>query len=344
MSTSPPLLELRGLSKTFTERRGLSVQRVHALRGVDLRVHPGEIVALVGESGSGKSTALRLVARLTDPTGGELLFRGERVPLRSRASAGYRKQVQLIFQDPFASLNPVHRLGYHVLRPLLRHTKLGRAAADARVLELFEQVGLSPAAEFAARYPHQASGGQRQRVAIARALAVDPTLILADEPTSMLDVSIRVGILNLMRALKRERNIGFLYITHDLASARYIADRTLVLYAGQVVEEAESNELMREPLHPYTRLLLSAVPKPGGNILSPLAAKSGAPNLRDPGGGCSFAARCPEAVQRCKDVAPALAPLGGGRSARCHLIEPSRLIRPQATSGSAEPLSLVASR
>ncbi|MEZ4374019.1 MAG: ATP-binding cassette domain-containing protein [Polyangiaceae bacterium] len=174
MSTPPPLLELRGLSKTFTKRRGLSVQRVHALREVSLSVHPGEIVALVGESGSGKSTALRLVARLTEPTTGELLFDGRRVPLQRRPNADYRRQVQLIFQDPFASLNPVHRLGYHVERPLLRHTRLSRLEVERRVLELFDQVGLSPAKEFAKRYPHQASGGQRQRVAIARALAVNP--------------------------------------------------------------------------------------------------------------------------------------------------------------------------
>lgn len=344
MTTSTPLLELRGLSKTFSERRGLRIQRVHALREVSLTVHTGEIVALVGESGSGKSTALRLVARLTDPSAGQLLFDGQQVPLNRRPNAEYRRQVQLIFQDPFASLNPVHRLGYHVERPLLRHTRLSRSQVDQRVLELFDQVGLSPAAEFAKRYPHQASGGQRQRVAIARALAVNPRLILADEPTSMLDVSIRVGILNLMRALKRERDIGLLYITHDLASARYIADRTLVLYAGQVVEEASSAELMREPLHPYTRLLLSAVPRPGGNILSPLAAKSGAPNLRDPSVGCAFVSRCPEAVQRCREVAPELTSLGGGRQARCHLIEPARLVRAPANSGHLQAAPLAAAR
>ncbi|MCA9639204.1 MAG: ABC transporter ATP-binding protein, partial [Myxococcales bacterium] len=229
-------------------------------------------------------------------------------------------------------------------RPLVRHTRLSKRDVEQRVLELFDQVGLSPAAEFAKRYPHQASGGQRQRVAIARALAVTPQLILADEPTSMLDVSIRVGILNLMRELKQERNIGFLYITHDLASARYIADRTLVLYAGQVVEEANSAELMREPLHPYTRLLLSAVPRPGGNILSPLAAKSGSPNLQQPSVGCAFAGRCPEAVQRCREVTPELAPVGAGRSVRCHLIESTRLVRAPATSGHLEALPLVAAR
>jgi len=226
------------------------------------------VTALVGESGSGKSTVARLISRLYEPTEGRILFRGEDVSkVRGRrALVRYRSQVQMIFQDPFASLNPVKRVHHHVARPLLIHGLVSRRDVGARVQELLASVGLVPPDEIAQKYPHQLSGGQRQRVAIARALAVEPAVILADEPISMLDVSIRLGILNLMLDLKQERDIAFLYVTHDIASARYVADEVLVMYAGQIVEQGATDAVLQTPLHPYTRLLLSAVPDPEAGL------------------------------------------------------------------------------
>jgi len=245
--------------------------RRRVLRAVDdvsFELRPGSVTALVGESGSGKSTVARLISRLYEPTEGRILFRGEDVSkVRGRrALVRYRSQVQMIFQDPFASLNPVKRVHHHVARPLLIHGLVSRRDVGARVQELLASVGLVPPDEIAQKYPHQLSGGQRQRVAIARALAVEPTVILADEPISMLDVSIRLGILNLMLDLKQERDIAFLYVTHDIASARYVADEVLVMYAGQIVEQGATDAVLQTPLHPYTRLLLSAVPDPEAGL------------------------------------------------------------------------------
>ena len=216
------LLSVCNLGKTFSVREGLRTRRLAVLADVSFEVERGEAVALVGASGSGKSTCARIITGLVAASAGQVHLRGT---------------VQMIFQDPFASLNPVHTVGYHLVRPVIRHRKArGRAAVTARVHELLTSVGLMPAAEFAAKFPHQLSGGQRQRVAIARALAVEPELIVADEPTSMLDASIRIGVLNLLRDLKEQRGIALLLITHDLASARYLADRTLTMEAGRIVD------------------------------------------------------------------------------------------------------------
>jgi peptide/nickel transport system ATP-binding protein len=228
------ILTVDHLSKRFGDQ--------HALDDVSFVVARGEALALVGESGSGKSTAARIIAGLTPPTSGTV------------ATSGV---VQMIFQDPFASLNPVHTIGYHLARPLIRHRKArGQAAITARVHELLVDVGLGPAAEVAAKHPHQLSGGQRQRVAIARALAAEPDLILADEPTSMLDASIRIGVLNLLRDLKEQRGIAIVLITHDLGSARYLADRTVVLFRGRVVETGKTSALLAAPQHSYTQRLI----------------------------------------------------------------------------------------
>lgn len=248
--SSAPLLTVRGLGKRFGDHQ--------ALDDVSFEVSRGEALALVGESGSGKSTAARIIAGLTPPTAGSIVTSGV---------------VQMIFQDPFASLNPVHTVGYHLARPLIRHRKArpnpprgvfgrliatgGKAAVTARVHELLDAVGLGPAAEVAAKHPHQLSGGQRQRVAIARALAVEPDLILADEPTSMLDASIRIGVLNLLRDLKEQRGIAIVLITHDLGSARYLAERTVVLYRGRVVETGATAALLAAPQHSYTQKLIA---------------------------------------------------------------------------------------
>ncbi|GAA3278808.1 ATP-binding cassette domain-containing protein [Paenarthrobacter aurescens] len=262
--TGTPALEIRGLGKTFPLGGLFSRDSVRALHGIDLTIGKGEIVALVGESGSGKSTLARCVARLEKPSSGEILIDGVDVLKRDRfqASRAFRSQLQMVFQDPFGSLNPAHRMDHFLRRSLAIHGKSGRSEREtqSRLEELMTTVGLQ--ADMLNSYPHELSGGQRQRVAIARALAVEPQVILADEPTSMLDVSVRIGVLNLMRKLRDEQGISMLYITHDLASARYLADRTAVMFAGELVEEGESLDLLANPAHPYAQLLVSAVPDP----------------------------------------------------------------------------------
>jgi peptide/nickel transport system ATP-binding protein len=260
-------MEVRSLTKHFPAagaRRFTRKGRMRAVDGVSFTLRPGTITALVGESGSGKTTVARLLVRLYEPTSGTVLFEGKDATKRSRRRdvRRYRSQVQMIFQDPFGSLNPVRTIRHHIERPLRIHSVVPRSRVADRVHELLGSVGLVPPEKYAAKYPHELSGGQRQRVAIARALAVEPAVILADEPISMLDVSIRIGILNLMLELKARRNLAFLYITHDIASARYVADELLVMYAGQIVEQGPTDSVLLEPLHPYTQLLLSAVPSP----------------------------------------------------------------------------------
>lgn len=270
LSSSPPppvpVLEVRDLRKTYRAAGFFGAREpVVALDGVSLTVSRREAVALVGASGSGKSTLAKLVLRLEAPDAGQILLDGTDVLRRERrkASLEYRRRVQMVFQDPFGSLNPVHPVAYTLIRPLLRHGRVrGRAEARARALALLDQVGLRPPADYLDRHSYELSGGQRQRVAIARALAVEPDLLIADEPTSMLDVSVRMGILNLLVRAKREQSLAVLMITHDLASARYLADRIVVLHAGRVVEEGPTEELIRAPRHAYTRALLDAIPDP----------------------------------------------------------------------------------
>ena len=256
-------LEVMGLTKEFGRRPPL-----RAVDDVSFTLRPGTVTALVGESGSGKSTVARVLSQLYTPTDGTIRFRGEDVSrVRGRrALLAYRSEVQMIFQDPFSSLNPVKKVQHHIERPLVIHRIGRRNEVDARVRELLQTVGLVPPDEIAQKYPHQLSGGQRQRVAIARALAVNPAVVLADEPISMLDVSIRIGLLNLMLDLKRELGIAFLYITHDIASARYVADEVLVMYAGRIVEQGPTDAVLHDSQHAYTRLLLSAVPNPEGGL------------------------------------------------------------------------------
>lgn len=326
-AVSLPVLKVQGLKKEFAVGGGFKQQRLRALNEISFELFPAEVIALVGESGSGKSTILKILSRLEQPTSGKIFFRGDDLLAREpkTASMSYRGQVQMIFQDPFGSLNPLHKVAYHLERPLLRHGRAKRGAElQARVRELLTTVGLNPADEFAGKHPHMMSGGQRQRVAIARALAVDPVVLLADEPISMLDVSIRMGILNLMDDLKKARGIAYLYVTHDIASARYIADRTMVMYAGHMVEGGPSEALLDSPAHPYTQLLLEAVPDPKGDIFRPLPAKSGSPQLVDPPPGCPFAARCPHVMEVCHRDNPAPIALERpedppGRFVRCHL-------------------------
>tara|TARA_R110002020_G_scaffold32518_24_gene99968 strand:- start:3303 stop:4211 length:909 start_codon:yes stop_codon:yes gene_type:complete len=257
--TSNPILALDNVSKIF----GRADKPVYATRSVSFALHPGRTLALVGESGSGKTTAARLIMREYHPDAGTLMFRG--TPLGrgdAKAIRAYRASVQMIFQDPFASLNPAHTIRYHLERPLRLHRRaLGKAERQAAIEELLSRVKLDPAL-IIDKYPHELSGGQRQRISIARALAVNPQVIVADEPTSMLDVSVRLGILNLLNAMKAELDLALLYITHDIATARYVAEDIMVMYAGQIVEWGAVESVLGDPQHPYTRLLLSAVPDP----------------------------------------------------------------------------------
>ena len=318
-----PILEVRALSKQFRSGGLLHPSRLHAVDDVTFALRPGRITALAGESGSGKSTVARLLLRLLTPSGGEVLFEGRNVARdrRRRDVLRYRKHVQMIFQDPFGSLNPAKTVRAHLERPLRIHGIAGRRDAKARVDALLETVGLVPASTVADKYPHELSGGQRQRVAIARALAADPKVVIADEPISMLDVSIRIGILNLMRDLK-ELEIAFLYVTHDLASARYIADDILVMYAGQIVEQGPVDEVLANPLHPYTRLLIASVPD-GERNLEPIEIRKGtAAAAVDPAPGCRFVERCPLAIDVCRHETPQLVEAEPGRIARCHVTAP----------------------
>ena len=319
-------LEVRDLSKQFPVGGTVRRSHVHAVEDVSLELRPGTVTALVGESGSGKSTVARLLARLHEPTAGVVLFEGGDVSRvrRRRDVLRYRSQVQIIFQDPFDSLNPVKTIRHHIERPLRIHKIVPSGQVEERAHELLRTVGLVPPEEIAAKYPHELSGGQRQRVAIARALAVEPKVLLADEPTSMLDVSIRIGILNLMLKLKEERGIAFLYVTHDLASARYVADDILVMYAGQIVERGPVEQVLAEPLHPYTRLLLAAVPDPAqkGQAQRIEVRKGLASAAVDPPEGCRFVTRCPLAIDVCSRVTPQLVEARPEQAARCHVTAP----------------------
>ncbi len=320
-----PVLEARWLSKTFHTGAAFSGGTVKAVQGASFSLYRGHVVALVGESGSGKSTIVRMLARLYEPSAGEILYDGENVLNQRQRSAllRYRSRVQMVFQDPFGSLNPVHRASHAVLRPLKIYQKArGRRALRDKLVELFEMVSLTPVDEFIEKFPHQLSGGQRQRIAIARALAAEPEVILADEPVSMLDVSIRLGILNLMAELRDQRGIGFLYVTHDLASARYFADEILVMYAGFIVEQASAEELISNPKHPYTQMLLAAVPDPTRGLKTEdIELEGEIPDLTSLGGGCPFAPRCQHAMEVCNSVMPAQTTLEDDRWVRCYLYE-----------------------
>ncbi|GAB7193007.1 ATP-binding cassette domain-containing protein [Kineococcus sp. NUM-3379] len=261
--------EVTNLVKDYSIRNGLKRTHLRAVDRVSFSLLPGRTVALVGESGSGKSTIAKLLTRLEKPTSGSIDVRlDDRTPVHGSV---YRRHVQMVFQDPFASLNPFHSIEHHVARPLVIHGRTkGRAQTHQRVVEMLERVNLTPAEVMAARRPHELSGGQRQRVAIARALAPGAQVLIADEPVSMLDVSIRLGVLNLLGRLQREDNLAVLYITHDLATARHFSDEILVLYRGRVVERGPSDEVILNPQHEYTKLLALAAPDPErvGRVIS----------------------------------------------------------------------------
>mgnify|MGYP006281477345 CR=1 FL=1 len=321
-----PLLEVTGLSKTFRAKGLFGASRpVVALQDVSFEVDRGEAVALVGESGSGKSTVARILLRLEQPDEGRILLDGQDVLKREpgTASLSYRRRVQMVFQDPFGSLNRTHDIEHHLARPLLRHGRATRKNVHETSLELLRTVGLHPVEEFIYRRPYELSGGQRQRVAIARALAVDPDLLIADEPTSMLDVSIRMDILTLLAELKTERRLAMLLITHDLASARYLADRVLVLFRGRIVEGGPADDVVSNPSHPYTKALLGSIADVATETKAPeVVTAAEAVRTDDEDGeseeGCPFASRCPEVMDICRTTDPSYRTVGSQR-VRCHL-------------------------
>jgi oligopeptide/dipeptide ABC transporter ATP-binding protein len=323
--TNAPLLTTQNLSRYFRIGSGLRRQSLHAVDEVNLEIGRQEIVALAGESGSGKSTIARLLAQIYRPTSGEILFQGRPISrLRSRKDIlAYRGDVPMVFQDPFASINPVFRVSHGIMRCLKLHRpELNAHERQEEAERVFTAVGLTPAAEVLERFPHELSGGQRQRVGFAQALAMRPKLVLADEPVSMLDVSIRIGLLNLMAQLRDEQGVSVLYITHDIASARYVADRIVVMYAGQVAEQGPVEEVLSNPRHPYTQLLLSAVPDPKADLNVTAATDRGEPpKVIDPTPGCRFRWRCPLAIEICQTVTPKLSELAPRHDAACHVAE-----------------------
>jgi peptide/nickel transport system ATP-binding protein len=320
MSTVTPVLEGRDLTKYFWVKhgRGPLARRVpvHAVDKVSVRLDAGKVTAVVGESGAGKTTVARLLARIIKPDLGQVLLDGRPAP--SGRPRSYAAQVQMVFQDPFASLNPVHRVRHHLVRPLQIHHMVD-GDVDLAVSDLLRRVALKPAANFTGKFPHELSGGQRQRVAIARALAVSPRVLIADEPVSMLDVSIRLGVLNLLAELRDEERLAILYITHDIASARYLADTIVVMYAGQLVEVAPSVSLTDSPAHPYTQLLLSAAPDPDRVAPPHLEGRGAPPSLSALPSGCRFHPRCPFAMDICKRQAPPSIAISADHIAACWL-------------------------
>ena len=330
--TTATVLEARGLTKHFpvhssVQSAGRRVRRfrgtrpvVHAADDVSLVLRAGQVTAVVGESGSGKSTLARLLARLITPTAGELLLDGRSVPRAQRRRLDYAKTVQMVLQDPFASLNPIHDVRYHLSRPFKVHGLADSGAdLDAKIAAVLDRVALSPADAFLHKYPHELSGGQRQRVAIARALAVQPRVLVADEPVSMLDVSIRLGVLNLLADLRDREHLAILYITHDIASARYLADTIVVMYAGQVVESGTVAEVLSQPRHPYTDALLGANPHVADGLPVPERLPSipgTVPAPADWPAGCRFAGRCSLATDACAQPVPVTQAHGSG-TVRC---------------------------
>jgi peptide/nickel transport system ATP-binding protein len=320
------LLEVRDLQKLFPIRRGFLrrvIGQVRAVDGVSFHVERGETLALVGESGCGKTTTSRCVLRAITPTAGQILFRTAEGPvldvatLPRRGLRPLRRQMQMIFQDPFSSLNPRRTLLDIVAEPLVANRVGTRAERVERVAELLRLVGLRP--EYMRRYPHAFSGGQRQRVGIARALALNPRLVVADEPVSALDVSVQAQILNLMLDLQAQLGLTYLFVAHDLSVVKHVSDRVAVMYVGQIVEMTETEALFTSPRHPYTEALLSAVPKPDPRLRAQRIVLEGdVADAANPPPGCYFHPRCSYAVERCRVETPRLEPVAPGHFVACH--------------------------
>ncbi|MBS6645532.1 MAG: dipeptide ABC transporter ATP-binding protein [Clostridiaceae bacterium] len=330
-----PLIEVKNLKQEFRLTKGLlqslrfedgkivkEDKIVHAVNDVSFTIQKGEVFSLVGESGCGKSTTARTIIRLLEPAGGQVFYKGNDIShLKSNQLLSYRKDMQMIFQDPYASLNPKQRVEDIIMEPMLFHKIVNtKEEARKRCMEILERVGLRP--EQASRYPHQFSGGQRQRIGVARALAVQPEFIIADEPVSALDVSIQAQILNLLMDLKDEFNFSYLFIAHDLSVVRHISDRLGVMYLGGIVEMGDKNTIFANPLHPYTRLLFSAVPTVGEDpLVESVEIEGEIPNPVNLPSGCYFHDRCPYATDLCRKERPALKDIGGGHCVACHQVQ-----------------------
>lgn len=310
------LLELKDLSKTYPGHSGGVVQ---AVSQVSLKIEAGEVLGVVGESGCGKSTLGRALLRLIEPSGGEILFEGRDLMQLGRGDMKQvRRDVQVVFQDPYGSLNPRHTVGGIISEPLKVHRVGGRLDWHKRVAELLDMVGLP--ADAATKYPHEFSGGQRQRIAIARALALNPKLLVADEAVSALDVSIQSQIINLIADLQKQLNLSILFISHDLSVIRHVSDRIAVMYLGRIVESGKTEELMQAPKHPYTEALLSAIPRAGAKRQDRIVLQGELPDPANPPSGCAFHTRCPKVIDVCHSERPKLVPFGktNGEVA-CHL-------------------------
>ncbi|MEK3902194.1 ABC transporter ATP-binding protein [Paenibacillus sp. FSL R7-0179] len=316
------LLEVRNLKKHYPIRKGFFSKQVGAVKAVDgitLSVEQGETLAVVGESGCGKSTTGRAILRLIEPTEGEIMFAGTDVrSLNTEQLRKFRTDMQMVFQDPYASLDPRWTVQRILEEPLRTHGSAPARELRSRVEQLMEVVGLSPYQ--AHRFPHEFSGGQRQRIGIARALALNPKFIVCDEPVSALDVSIQAQVLNLMQDLQEQYGLTYMFISHDLSVVKFISDRVAVMYLGRVVELAPTKALFAKPLHPYTQALMSAVPVPDPGLKKQRIVLTGdVPNPETPPTGCAFHPRCPHAMDRCKSEAPVLRELDSGHQVACHL-------------------------
>ena len=319
-----PLLKVEGLKKYFPVKNGLfgkTTGHVKAVDDVSFYVNEGETLGIVGESGCGKSTTGRMLMRLLEPTEGTVTFDGQELTkLSPQEMRKARREIQMVFQDPYASLNPRHTVEKILMEPLIVHNIGDTKARKKMVRDFLEIVGLS--SYHAKRYPHQFSGGQRQRIGIARALMTNPKLIIADEPVSALDVSIQAQVLNLMQKLQRELKLTYIFIAHDLGVVRHISDRVGVMYLGKMVELASSENLYAEPLHPYTKALLSAVPVPDPNFTrEEILLEGDIPSPSNPPSGCTFHTRCPFAMDSCKQVVPQLEEIKPGHYVACHLYD-----------------------
>ena len=318
-----PILEVSGLKMHFPVKDGIMLRTSKFNKAVDdvsFHIMPGETLGLVGESGCGKSTLGRCIARLYQPTAGSIKFEGNEITgLGSRALMPYRQHIQMIFQDPMESLNSRHTIGDILEEPFIIHKIGDKVSRKKRVKELLEIVGLP--ARSVSRYPFEFSGGQRQRICIARSIALNPKLIICDEPVSALDVSIQSQILNLMNDLQQEFNLSYLFIAHDLAVVKHISDRIAIMYLGRIVESGEGQEIYKNPLHPYTRSLMSAIPVPDPHRKIKRQIISGdVPSPINPPSGCTFHPRCPEVIDECKYKVPSLETITQGHKASCHLI------------------------
>jgi oligopeptide/dipeptide ABC transporter ATP-binding protein len=328
-----PLLEVTDLKKHYPVRKGLfsqTVGHVLAVDGISFTIQAGETLGLVGESGCGKSTAGKAILKLIDPTSGTVKVRGERIDQLSRAEMRpYRRELQVVFQDPYSSLNPRMNVGDIVGEPLRNYAIAGGADLERRVAQLFEKVGLR--GEAMQRYPHEFSGGQRQRIGIARALALNPSLIVCDEPVSALDVSVQAQVINLLMDLQSEFGLSYLFVAHDLAVVEHISHRIAVMYLGKIVELTDKKSLFANPLHPYTEALLSAVPLPDPEAKRDrIILKGDVPSPINPPAGCRFHTRCPYAFDRCRVEEPAMREVRPRHQVACHLREPDTASMPMA--------------